>query len=112
MSDASDIAREAADITLRGANLTELATLRKLSERLMKRIHSNYRFILALIRTLLLLGLLSVLPRQRPPFTQCVYDGNLCKEHDATAEAGRPEIKIKMYEKGDVPTGAPPFCTV
>ena len=88
MSDASDIAREAADITLRGANLTELATLRKLSERLMKRIHSNYRFILGF------------------------YYGNLCKEHDTIAEAGRPEIKIKMYEKGDVPTGAPPFCTV
>ena len=62
MSDASDIAREAADITLRGANLTELATLRKLSERLMKRIHSNYRFILGFNSTLLLLGLLSVLP--------------------------------------------------
>ena len=28
MSDASDIAREAADITLRGTDLTELATLR------------------------------------------------------------------------------------
>ena len=58
----ADIAREAADITLRGANLTELATLRKLSERLMKRIHSNYRFILGFNSTLLLFGLLSVLP--------------------------------------------------
>ena len=47
MSDASDIAQEAADITLRGASLTELATLRALSERLMHRINRNYRFIIA-----------------------------------------------------------------
>ena len=35
MSDASDIAKETADITLRGAQLTELAVLRVLSERLL-----------------------------------------------------------------------------
>lgn len=57
MSDASDIAREAADITLRGANLTELATLRQLSKALMKRINSNYRFIIGFNSALLLLGL-------------------------------------------------------
>lgn len=57
MSDASDIAREAADITLRGANLMELATLRQLSKALMKRINSNYRFIIGFNSALLLLGL-------------------------------------------------------
>lgn len=57
MSDASDIAQEAADITLRGASLTELATLRALSERLMHRINRNYRFIIAFNSALLLSGL-------------------------------------------------------
>jgi len=61
MSDASDIAREAADITLRGADLTELVRLRQLSELLMKRINSNYRFILLFNSGLLLAGLLGVM---------------------------------------------------
>lgn len=61
MSDASDIAREAADITLRGTDLTELATLRTLSEKLMARIHRNYRFIIAFNSSLLLLGLFGVI---------------------------------------------------
>lgn len=56
MSDASDIARETADITLRGANLTELAALRTLSVRLMERINKNYGFIVAFNTTLLALG--------------------------------------------------------
>lgn len=61
MSDASDIAREAADITLRGADLTELATLRKLSETLMARINCNYRFIVGFNSALLLLGFAGII---------------------------------------------------
>ncbi len=61
MSDASDIAREAADITLRGADLTELAVLRKLSVSLMDRINANYRFIIGFNSALLALGLFSVI---------------------------------------------------
>lgn len=47
MSDASDIARETADVTLRGENLEDLAELRVLSQKLMDRIQSNYKFIVA-----------------------------------------------------------------
>lgn len=61
MSDASDIAREAADITLRGAELTGLAVLRELSERLMERINRNYRFIVGFNSALLILGLAGVI---------------------------------------------------
>jgi P-type E1-E2 ATPase len=61
MSDASDIAREAADITLRSSDLTELAALRKLSERLMERINGNYRFIVGFNSALLLSGLAGIL---------------------------------------------------
>ena len=61
MSDASDIARETADITLRGADLTELARIRRLSEALMARINSNYRFILWFNSALLVGGALGLL---------------------------------------------------
>lgn len=61
MSDASDIAREAADITLRGADLTELATLRELSKRLMERIDRNYRFIVGFNSLLLLSGVAGII---------------------------------------------------
>lgn len=47
MSDASDIARETADVTLRGENLEDLAELRVLSQKLMDRIQTNYKFIVA-----------------------------------------------------------------
>ncbi len=56
MSDASDIAKETADITIRGAELTELAVIRMLSGRLMQRINANYRFIVGFNTALLLLG--------------------------------------------------------
>lgn len=61
MSDASDIAREVADITLRGSDLTELAVFRELSERLMDRINRNYRFIVGFNSALLLSGLFGIL---------------------------------------------------
>lgn len=87
MSDASDIAREAADITLRGTDLTELATLRTLSEKLMARIHRNYRFIIAFNSSLLLLGLFGVIASDNVSIpAQCLYYGNLCKKHDACSE--------------------------
>lgn len=61
MSDASDIARETADITLCGANLTGLVRLRELSRLLMERIHKNYRFILLFNSALLLSGLCGII---------------------------------------------------
>lgn len=61
VSDASDIAKEAADITLRGTGLAELVRLRELSELLMERIHKNYRFILLFNSALLLSGLFGII---------------------------------------------------
>lgn len=48
------IAREIADITISSENLFEIVVLRRLSMALMKRIHSNYRFIVAF--NLMLIG--------------------------------------------------------
>lgn len=73
MSDASDIAKETADITLRGAELTELAVLRKLSEQLMQRINSNYRFILGFNTALLALGFFGVIT---PSLSALLHNGS------------------------------------
>lgn len=61
MKDASDIARETADITLLSSDLERLVVLRDLSENLFSRIRSNYRFITVFNSSLLALGLLGVL---------------------------------------------------
>ena len=55
------IAREVADVTIAAEDLRELVWLRKLSERLMKRIHGNYRFVISFNGTLILLGALGLL---------------------------------------------------
>ena len=61
MSDASDIAKETADITLRETSLKELVTVRQLSTKLMERINRNYRFIVGFNSALLLGGVFGVL---------------------------------------------------
>lgn len=61
MSDASDIARETADITITNSDITELVHIRILSELLMKRINKNYRFIVGFNSALLLSGLIGII---------------------------------------------------
>ena len=57
MSDGSDIAKEVADVTLMKSGLNELVTVRLLSQGLMGRIKDNYRDIVIINTSLLLLGL-------------------------------------------------------
>ena len=61
MNDASDIARETADITIKDSSLNQLTRIRILSKELMERIHKNYRFILGFNSSLLLLGFMGVI---------------------------------------------------
>lgn len=61
MQDSSDIAREVADITLLSSDLRQLITARLLSQKLMRRIQSNFNFIVAFNTTLLALGLGNIL---------------------------------------------------
>ena len=56
ISDGAEIAREIADITIGAENLQQLVTLRTLSEKLMKRIGSNYCSIVGFNSMLILLG--------------------------------------------------------
>lgn len=62
ISDGAEIAREIADITVKADDLYELVTLKKLSDRLMKRIHGNYRTIVGFNTFLILLGVAGVIP--------------------------------------------------
>jgi len=60
MSDASDIARETADVTLRSEDLRDLAQLRDMSVQLMEKIQSNYRFIVGFNTALLAAGFFGI----------------------------------------------------
>jgi cation transport ATPase len=57
MKDASDIAKEVADITLLRSDLSNLLVLRRISTRLMMRIKNNYCGIIGFNTALLALGL-------------------------------------------------------
>lgn len=61
MNDASDIAREVADITLLSNQLSDLITLRRLSAALFSRIEQNQRFILSFNTALLILGITGII---------------------------------------------------
>ena len=62
ISTGAAIAREIADITIASEDLFALVTLRRLSEALMARIHRNYRFIVGFNFSLIVLGVLGILP--------------------------------------------------
>jgi cation transport ATPase len=62
MKNSSDIAREVADISLLSDNLYDLVTLRKLSTGMLDKINANYRNIVAVNGSLLVLGVLGVIP--------------------------------------------------
>lgn len=62
ISTGAAIAREVADITISAEDLETLVTLRRISDALMARIHSNYRFIISFNMMLIVLGVAGVLP--------------------------------------------------
>lgn len=61
VSDGAAIAREIADITITADDLFELIHLRRIAESLMRRLRSNYRFVLSFNSMLIVLGALGVL---------------------------------------------------
>ena len=62
ISDGAEIAREIADVTIAADDLREIITLRRLSEAMMKRIHKNYRRIIGINSTLIVLGVMGLIP--------------------------------------------------
>lgn len=61
ISEGAQIAREIADITISKDALYQLVTLKEISNRLMKRVHWNYRFVIGFNLGLILLGVSGVL---------------------------------------------------
>lgn len=56
------ITKEIADITITADDLYSLVTMKRLADRLMQRIHGNYRFIMSFNTALIVLGVAGVLP--------------------------------------------------
>ena len=61
ISDGAEIAREIADVTVGADNLNQIVTLKQISNALMKRIHTNYRRIVAINAGLIVLGVAGVI---------------------------------------------------
>ena len=61
VSDGAEIAREIADITIGADDLSEIVTLKEISNALMKRIHGNYRKIVGINSGLIALGVLGLI---------------------------------------------------
>jgi heavy metal translocating P-type ATPase len=61
ISDGAQIAREIADVTIGADNLYEIATLKIISNFLMKRIHKNYRTIVGFNTGLIVLGVAGII---------------------------------------------------
>lgn len=61
ISDGAQLAREIADITISGKNLYQLVVLKQISNRLMRRINRNYRFVIGFNTGLILLGLSGII---------------------------------------------------
>lgn len=56
VSDGAEIAREIADITVGADDLYQIVTLKRISNKLMRRIHGNYKMIVGINTALILLG--------------------------------------------------------
>lgn len=61
VSAGAEIAREIADITVSADDLNEIVTLKKLSDAMVKRIHTNYRAIVGINTSLIFLGVAGIL---------------------------------------------------
>ena len=61
ISDGAELAREIADITIGAEDLYQIAVLKRLGDRLMKRIHKNYRVIVGFNSALIFLGVGGIL---------------------------------------------------
>ena len=73
ISDGAAIAREIADITISAESLYCLVTLREISSALMRRIRSNYHFIIAFNAALIALGAAGILP---PASSALLHNGS------------------------------------
>lgn len=84
MSDASDIARAVADVSVLADSLESLVYARRLSEGLMRRIRNDYHFIVSFNSALILLGVWGLIPLNTAAY---LHNGSTFA---ATALSARP----------------------
>ncbi|WP_081849981.1 heavy metal translocating P-type ATPase [Ruminococcus sp. HUN007] len=95
MNDASEIAQETADITIRHSDLNELVTVRRLSEKLMKRISDSYHFIITFNTALLAGGIFGFLAPATSAFLHNSSTLLICMKSMTALE----EKKQKKFKK-------------
>lgn len=93
MSDASDIARAVADVSVGGASLEDIVVARMLAMRLMRRIQGDYRFIVAFNTSLIVLGVAGVLPNTVAAY---LHNGSTFL---VTALSARPLLRSERAER-------------
>ena len=103
MKNSSDIAREVADISLLSDDLNDLVTLRKLSTGMFDKINTNYRRIVAVNGTLLVLGVLGLI---QPSTSSIIHNlstmlfGALSTK-SVLGDSNPNEIEVKAVEVAD-----------
>lgn len=94
ISDGAELAREIADITITADNLMEIVTLKRLADRLMGRIQTNYNRIVRINATLIVLGILGVIQPTTSAFLHNASTVGICLKSmerllpEPTAEEG------------------------
>lgn len=91
MKDSSDIAREVADISLLSSSLRELVVLRELSSAVLEKIERNYRFIVGVNSTLILLGMFGFITPSLSAFLHNASTLYVSARSTRPCLAGRPK---------------------
>ncbi|MBP3893204.1 MAG: heavy metal translocating P-type ATPase [Atopobiaceae bacterium] len=102
LSDASDIARTVADVSIRDDSLQRLVHARALALRLQRRIESRYRFIVGFNTLLIVLGVVGVLP-----LTTAATLHNL-----STVAIAGANMRPLLHAAGDATKGRPTSALV
>lgn len=100
MVDASDIAREVADVTLLNGSLDDIVELRRLAVGMMRRISRNYRFIVVFNTALIVGGVAGLL---QPTATALLHNGSTAL---VTAGCMRRYLKDGGHRRGRTASSA------
>lgn len=92
ISNGAEIAREIADVTIPEKNIYNLVVLRDISTQVQKRVENNYRFIIGFNFSLIVLGILGVLPPSVTAYMHNFSTLGLSLHSMSNLKIGRKEI--------------------
>ena len=99
ISDGAAIAREIADITIAADNLWELVELRRIAMALMKRIHTNYSFVIGFNGALIALGVLGILPPATSAMLHNLFTLGVSLQSMSSLTSKLPSVQQKTEKK-------------